>query len=378
MTDATPPASPPPGSAARRPGLAYALVVFLLALAGWNAFATSVGDAATGRWITDDRLWADGSEGAELARLLDELPAPSERRVVVLGSSQMKVVQGEPGARTAATGGQLARRLGPGWEVLDLSAGGQQTLESLVVLHALFERTRPDSVVLGVGGFSMRRDDVREELKSQPRDLGALRSWTAGSEPLASVFSAFGSAADDGEARAATVQEQIDDGIAAALGRVPAIAHRSTLYDRVIDTPLRRDLMGWITRHLTSRKTARAYPLSSKYPISLAAVRSMAARCAAAEVPFHVVALPFDGVREPIVYDEADVARISADLAAIEGVHFVDLTKLLGPEHFGDYVDGSRDALHYDRAGHELVAEALAPRIRTFHGPPGSRAETGE
>lgn len=369
--DETPTESPAPP---RRPGLGLSLAAAVALLVGWNAFAADLGARNQKGWIRTERFWADGTEGTALGRVFAELPPATLDRVLVLGSSQMKVVKGQPGGRTVSVGAQLGKAL-PEVEVIDLAAGGQQTVESLVLLAEALARVRPRAVLLGVGGFSMGRTSIRDRLAIQATRIDALegslvRGGPALREALAPVLANTSSGPDRPVRK--TLQSRMDDVVSHWLAAVPAFRFRSLLYDTLVDEPLRRDLMGWLTRHFTTVRTARAYPLANAYPTALAAVDAMAWLCQQARVPFIVVALPFDHVREPIVYEPDDVARISADLAAIDGLTFVDLTGLLGPERFGDYVDGSRDALHFDQEGHALVAAALAPTLREALQAPGT------
>jgi hypothetical protein len=353
-------------------GVVFVLGWLAVLLLGWNALAARFDPSANALRVTGpvfDRAARD------LPSTLAVLPAPATPRVAVFGSSQIAVVKRGPQDSLESMPHRLADALaaaGRPAEVVDFSDGGQQVVESLCVDYATRDVSRASAVVVGVSLFAMTSVEVRATLfeHAEGRAVAdAIRAaLPADADPAAaaSVLAWTTELPAPPPARPLTIQEQLDLAIGGWLDRhVAAYANRQRMYRELFDAPVRLWIAAW------QRKAAGA-TLSSRYSIGPAYAPSLLAlellRRSAAErgVPFLVVVLPFDHARPPIPFDAETQARVVADVGAIAaraGEPVLDLGDLLGSEHFGTYEDGSPDNLHYDAAGHALVAERIAERL---------------
>jgi hypothetical protein len=353
------------------------LAVLLFA---WNAFATRFDPSASTFRVTGlvfDRAARD------LRLTLAALPPPAHPRVAVFGSSQIAVVKRGPQDSLESMPHRLADALaadGRTAEVVDFSDGGQQLVESMAVDYATRDAAQASAVVVGVSLFGMTRVDVRATLFEHVDGhavLDAIRRALppdTDSETVAALLAWSQSLPPPAPARPLTIQERSDLAIGGWLDRhVAAYANRQAMYRALIDTPIRLATER-SARARTGATISSSYAIGRAYAPSLLALELLRRSAAARGAPFLVVLLPFDHARAPIPFDPATQARVAADVGAIAargGQPVLDLGDLLGSEHFGTYEDGSPDNLHYDAAGHELVARRIAERIAPLlAGPP--------
>jgi hypothetical protein len=345
------------------------LAVLLL---GWNAFATRFDPSASALRTTGlvyDRAARD------LRLTLAALPRPAQPRVAVFGSSQIAVVKRGPQDSLESMPHRLADALaaaGRPTEVVDLSDGGQQLVESMAVDYATRDVTHASAVVVGVSLFAMTGLDVRATLFEHVDGHAVVeairRALPPGADPdtVAALLAWSRSLPPPAPTRKRTIQERTDLAIGGWLDRhVAAYAYRQAMYRELIDAPVRLAIArGARARH--GQTLSSSYAIGPAYAPSLLALELLQRSATDRGVPFLVVLLPFDHARPPIPFDPATQARVAADVGAIAlrgGQPVLDLGDLLGSEHFGAYEDGSPDNLHFDAAGHELVARRIAERI---------------
>jgi hypothetical protein len=351
--------------------LIYALAGTVLLLAAWEAFARHF--AGTTGLLKVGPVMQDASHNGELDRALRVLPPPAAPRVVLLGSSQIDNVKRSTGAYDEAVPFRLSHALastGVAHEVLDLSGPGQQVVESMVILVGGAAESRPAVVIVGVGLYSMLRPEVRESLPAAV-DMGAVRA--AVTDP-ALLPDALGRAAllsslpTVTAAGATTVQDRVDTRLGAWLAaRLAMVDRRRVMFNELINTPIRGDLVAYVQRNWQGSRTARTYEIGAGYTTGLAALQVMAQWSAQERLPCILVVMPYESTREPIAYPPATQARVDADLRAIAsrtGAVVLDLGHALAPADFGTFVDGSPDALHFDARGHDIVGRAMAEAVR--------------
>lgn len=374
--------------------LVWPLLALLVLSAAWEGFADRFSARRTGP-IRVGPVVTRGS--ANLDRTLSELEPSSGPRIALFGSSQIATVKGASQEPELALPYQLHERLsesGVAHEVIDFSAGGQQVAESMVVLFAGIERVRPRVVVVGVSLFSMLRLNVRETLLEEV-DVERIRSGVIAHLPddadaeAAHELLAFSRQASQRVAnRGKTIQQRIDGVLADWLGdHLAAVSNRRAMFNDLVDTPIRRDLASWFKRQIEAARTARTYRIGAAYPPSLLALATMADLCRSEASDLLVVLLPFDDSRPPTPFEPETLARMRADLDALSertGLTWIDASHLLGTEHFGDFVDGSPDNLHFDAGGHARLAEELAGPLAELIGdgpasppPRVSRSDAG-
>lgn len=360
--------------------LVWAMGLAVVLLLWWEWFGAQL-DSDAVALTRHGAVFQDATGNDRLRDFLKALPPPQAPRVLVLGSSQMITVKRAEGQGRVSVCWRLADELGFGTEIVDLAAGGQQVIESMAVLLGALDEVRPSRVVIGLGLFSMTRSRVRESIPAA-FDADRLRAQVEANLPgdldadrRAALLALTSGSAVEAAERGETVQQRADRAISGWLAeRLRAIANRRVLYNRLVDAPLRRDLVVWVGREFRGLKVARTHLIGKSYPVSLDALTMMQKACRARGVPLHVVILPFESTRKPLVYRPEDQKRATADLEALArqtGVHLLDLAAALGPEHFGNYTDGSPDGAHFDAAGHAIVAARIAEHIRSY--PSGSQ-----
>ena len=353
------------------------LAVLLFA---WNALATRFDPSASAFRTTGlvfDRAARD------LRETLAALPPPAHPRVAVFGSSQIAVVKRGPQDSLESMPHRLADALaadGRTAEVVDFSDGGQQLVESMAVDYAARDVARASAVVVGVSLFAMTGLDVRATLFEHVDGHAVVdavrRALPPDADPdVAAALLAWSRSLPPPEpARPLTIQERLDRAIGGWLDRhVAAYGYRQAMYRGLLDAPVRLAIVRR-ERERSGATISSSYAIGRAYAPSLLALEMMRRGAAARGVPFLVVLLPFDHGRPPIPFDTATQARVAADVGAIAaraGQPVLDLGGLLGSEHFGTFEDGSPDNLHYDAAGHELVARRIAERLAPLlAGPP--------
>lgn len=346
------------------------LVALLLA---WNGWATRF-DAVARGLRREGVIWDRAAR--DLARTLETLPAPIHPRIVVYGSSQIAVVKREPEGSFASTPHRLGPALGArgiAAEIVDFSDGGQQMIESAVVHFATRHASQPRAVVVGIGLFSLRDATVRatlfEGVARRPIAESMRDALPLAADPAATAqLLAWAELPDAAQAPAdgATIQQRLDQRIDAWLKRhVAAYSNRRTMYREIIDLPLR---LGFERRQRArqGRILSGTYAIGPDYAASLLALETVAQSMAARGVPVLLVVLPFDDERPPIPYPPETQARVVADVRAIaerQGARVLDLGDALSSRNFGVYEDGSPDNLHYDAAGHAVVADRIAAEL---------------
>jgi hypothetical protein len=352
--------------------LASALIA-IVAVAGWEFFARGFSGVAVGARVSG-AVSQDASGNDDIGRTLAELPARTAPRIVIFGSSQIDVVKGEPEPSPNAMPFQLSAALhakGIDHSIVDLSGPAQQVFESMGILLAEQGRLKPSVVVIGVGLFSMLSNDIRPAIAAAV-NLHAVRSELAElpdsaltSAARAMLFSAL--PAGTAIKADSTIQQRSDSRLEGWLrGHLAMVANRRAMYNRLVDQPLRRDLVQLIQRRRGAIRTARSYEPNERYPASLAAIEAVGAVLLRAGIPFIVCILPTEHTRQPAPYSQETAMRVASDLrAAAEryGFQVVDVNHALAAADFGEYEDGSPDGLHYRARGHALVADSLAARI---------------
>jgi hypothetical protein len=347
--------------------LIYALAGTVLLLAAWESFAAHSFSGTTGL-VRHGPVLQDASGTDELDRALAALPSPQAPRVVLLGSSQIDVVKDGAGEDKAIPFRLSAalQAAGVGHEILDLSAGGQQILESLVILVGSAARTRPRAVVIAAGLFSMLRADVRESLPAAV-DMAAVRAAVADPSLLPDPDARkdlLGALPAPGTAGDRTVQDRIDARLSTFLAaRLVMVDRRRVMFKALLDNPIRRDLVALVQRHSEGSRTARTFEIGGPYALGLASLEVMARWSARRHLPCVLVVMPFESTREPLLYSPSTQRRVAGDLRALAartGASFLDLGGALQPSDYGTFVDGSPDNLHFGARGHDVVGRAVA------------------
>lgn len=296
-------------------------------------------------------------------------------RVMILGNSQIHYVRDQEDVQTYGFPARfqmaMAERGTPA-EVADLSAGGQQVLESLAILIDTFDRVRPDHVMLGLGLANMRGITIPSQL-IEFCNWAHIRETTQRHLPdhidpsiQLTLSQLYNPPCEHSSDHDPTIQEQLDEQIAEWLvDRSATVRHRSVMAQWLAKLPsdLERDVRQLWRKKARGQFKARTYDAGPNYDLSLAVVQIMAAFCREKQVPFTVIAMPFHPACEPILYVPDDELRLITDLRQLEAdatLRCVDLRLLLGPQHFGAFPDGSPDGLHFLATGHALLGRAVA------------------
>ncbi len=296
-------------------------------------------------------------------------------RVMILGNSQIHYVRDQEDVQTYGFPARFQTALveqGTPAEVADLSAGGQQVLESLAILIDTFDRVRPDHVMLGLGLANMRGITI-------PPQLVEFCDWAHIQETAQrhlpdridpniqhSLSQLYNPPREHVSAHDPTIQEQLDEQISDWLvDRSATVRHRSVMAQWLAKLPgdLERDVRQLWRKKARGQFKARTYDAGPNYDLSLAVVQIMAAFCREKQVPFTVIVMPFHPTCDPILYVREDEERLTADLDGLTSrgeLQRIDMRSLLGPEHFGTFPDGSPDGLHFLASGHAVLGRAVA------------------
>lgn len=362
------------GGWVQRHPLAYITITVALILAGWEGLAS--------------RFTVPPPNPAPLETLslslYDNETNPIKRshvhpRLLILGNSQVHYVRDREDGDVTGFPAQLARVLRDHdcpVEIADLSAGGQQVVESLAILIDTMDRVRPDQVVLGLGLANMRGTTIPQQLVTSC-DWERIRQTTTALtegrvDPVIGqvLLQLYSPRVPEQDTHDPTIQEQLDQQIAGWLAdHSAAVRHRSVMSQWVTQLPgdLEREVrMAW-KKQVRKQHKARTYDAGPNYSVSLAAVQLMAAYCRERQIPFTVVSMPFYPDCDPIVYVPADEQQLDHDLQQLvdrDEIMWLDLSLALLPEHFGQFQDGSIDGLHFLATGHARLAETAAPLLR--------------
>ena len=362
------------GGWVQRYPLPYVVITVSLILAGWECLASR---------FTVPPPNKTPLETLSLP-LYEAETSPTHRshlhpRLLILGNSQIHYVRDREDSEVTGFPAQLARVLTEQdcpVEIADLSAGGQQVVESLAILIDACDRVRPEHVVLGLGLANMRGTTIPQQLVTSC-DWERIRQTTTGlsderidpelTKDLLQLYSPSVPVADTHEP---TIQERLDQQIAGWLtDHSAAIRHRSVMSQWVTQLPgdLEREVRMLWKKQVRKQSKARTYDAGPNYAVSLASVQLMAAYCQERGIPFTVISMPFYPDCEPVVYVPADERQLDSDLQQLvdrDEIQWLDLSLALLPEHFGTFQDGSIDGLHFLAAGHARLAETAVPLLK--------------
>ena len=296
---------------------------------------------------------------------------------LVLGGSQVATVKN--GLRSESFPVMLQQVLeenGTKCGVVDFSAGGQQTVESMIVALGSAGRARPDLIVIGLGLFGMQTVNVRQTLQTafDSTTLSEqIRTNLADdvSKETREMVSLTATAQKAGKKpRGKTIQQRTDEWIGDSLAqRLWMIGNRREMFNQLVDNPVRRDLVTYVKRNLVGVTVARAYSIGEAFGPSVAALGVISRFYGRRNIPVVVVVMPYGRNLKPVAYPYEIQQRVLAAIRA-ESLRadytVVDLGGLLGDECFGQYIDGSPDGLHFKAAGHLATAKAVARIVRSI------------
>jgi lysophospholipase L1-like esterase len=353
--------------------LTYTAIVVIALLTGWECLAWRFTLPPPSKAPLETLSLVLHGPDKPLATAVDSPP-----RLLILGNSQIHYVRDHDDNETYGFPAQLAanlKQLGRSVEVADLSAGGQQVVESLAILIDTFERVRPDHVVLGLGLANMRSTTIPLQLVSVcdwnhiRQEAAALSGDRIAPALSQSLLQLYSPSVPQVIVHDPTIQEQSDELIAEWLTEhSAAVRHRIVMSQWVSKLPgdLEREVRMTWRKKVRKQFKARTYDAGPHYELSLATVQLMAQYCQQRSVPFTVISMPYHPVCEPAVYVLADEQRLDRDLQQLANrreITWLDLTQALQPEHYGRFQDVSIDGLHFLAVGHARLAETVAPQL---------------
>ena len=367
--------------------LTYTIVMLVVFLAVWEVFAVRFGLGIPGADGTgsggaigtfgNGLVYVELTGNEDLNGALAALPETTIQRVLVLGSSQIATVKdGSQVESFPVMLQQVLEENGTKCDVVDFSSGGQQTIESMIVALGSADAVRPDLIVMGLGLFSMQTVIVRPALQVtfDPTILSEqIRTNLADdvSDEIREMLSLTVTAQKESQkTRAKTIQQRTDEWIGDSLAqRLRMIGNRREMFNQLVDTPVRRDLVTYIKRNLGGVTVARTYRAGAAFDPSVAALGVIGRFCSKRNIPVVVVVMPYGRNVKPIPYPDDIQQQVLAAIRAESSradYTVVDLGGLLGDECFGLFVDGSPDGLHFKAAGHLATAKATARIVRSI------------
>lgn len=355
-------------------GMIYTVAALIFLLCVWNQFCKHFAPQKKKVRI-DSPVYGDYTENENVPEFLAGLPAKSNPRVLVLGSSQVRGMKDKTIPPQPSIPVVLHKELNKhhSWDVVCLDAGGQIIVESVCLLLDATPVVRPDIVIMCVGLFSMQgvmpRPRLIETLDME-KILNLMRS-NIPADIIPGIFEELTSfrnkIIEPKQEGGESLQQICDRLLMEFLGHyMPMVQNRQVMFDTLIDTPVRRDMVTYFKRNIGGIKVSRTYDIGAAYEPSLAAIAVAANYCRKLNIPLILVVMPFESTRSPVVYLPETQARIVRDLRTMSeklGCYLVDLGYFLPVNFFGTYEDGSPDNLHYMAAGHELAGKSIADFI---------------
>lgn len=344
------------------------VLAFLLLLCAWETVARvyfrETPPLGLGASVAFDQT---GNE--DLPASLARIPPSPSGRILVLGSSQIRTVKGSESPEVSLPARLAARENLGGRLVIDLSTGGQQVIESSLLMLTAARSLEVDAVVLGLGIFSTQRITVREKLRRSLHQAPGLRSrLPAPGELPASLREALGEApaSSGGASVEKTVQDRIEERLADWVGGLRFVSRRQEMYEALVHLPLERDLAAWVKARVLGRRTSRTYHLPSHLDRTLETLEHACRVLREEKIPVLLALLPHNRNQDPVPYPPEEQERFREALGSFareSGIRLLDLGDQLNSAHFGSYQDGSPDGFHFTAEGHALLAAELAPAL---------------
>ena len=355
--------------------LALALAGALALLYGlFQGEATRFDEAALGPGTTSVYARLDGDQ-VHCRTIVDarDCLAPAEarglpRRALWLANSQLHGINQLAGDQQPASGQVTAALRGEGVEVLSFSQPNASLAEHYVLYTALARRMDIDVLVLPVVFDDTREGEIRTGIGRAADDGGvraALERTEPGRQILRRIDATVEAAPDPANA---TLQQQSEDAITGALDaccgweQVRGEARGSV---RVSLRALRNTVFG-------IRPTSKRRRIPARYALNLGAYRETlaAAKAAGTRVVVYVAPLRSDAPRPYVTAEYEAFKRETAEIAAGLGARFLDLEDLVPNEYWGSKAattlggEAELDFMHFQAAGHERLAGAIAAAVR--------------
>ena len=230
--------------------LVFSVCVYLAFVWGWEFYSKNFA-APEQPFVRVGGVWSDRSRGARLHEGFKQISPASGKRFLVLGNSQIATVKGRDTGSGLAFPPMLSSILSANnveHDLLDLSSGGQQVVESTTIALSVMQRTHIDGMILGIGLFSMLRSELRSELTESISGLGLreiveeIALVQAGNEARERLINALAGDHQPLRRRQETLQEKSDKMIASVLAEnLNLVANRQEMFRELVDLPVRRD-----------------------------------------------------------------------------------------------------------------------------------------
>lgn len=322
--------------------------------------------------IRDDEVTWDPTNGEKMAQVLAHLEATDRVKILMVGSSQFLVVRDDisPTYSNRRVDRILQRLVRKPAQVYNLSTGGMTTRDKAVVVDRASQVVPFDVIIVGLTPWDSLSPNLRPPLNTLPDRI--VRAREPGKAGLDYWLDPSGINRAGKQAawnllernlpfirRRSGIQSWLRD---MTTGRVHGRresppAGGIPLPTPAEATPVQYDYSPGDRRETIGRNVGRLFD-------SLRATRAGKARVAILLTPVRYDArLP---AYLPVDFYPEFVRDVRAQCQAY-GFDLLDATTVLAPSHFGVYQGGESsgkiDVLHFDAAGHKILAEFIAQSL---------------
>jgi hypothetical protein len=250
---------------------------------------------------------------------------------------------------------------------LGLSLSNANPQEAFVLSQYVVKRVALSALVLQVEFMGFREDGVRGEFSkiATPDMVNSLRDYSVGKN-LALLAS--GAVGNDGVAKNeagldGVPKQDIEGLLTDKLGEIwPLWKDRANLRSNVLG-----DLFTFRNWALNISSASQRKIIKPRYQKNILALEDLLASLRDANVPVVIYSAP---VRQdyPLPYDGVEYSKWKEQIELLANSYsatYVNLDKLIPPQNWGSNFGPDIDFMHFQEAGHKIIAEELYPLIQS-------------
>jgi hypothetical protein len=296
-----------------------------------------------------------------------ESPNSSVQRILWLGNSQLHYInQYRKGDHLAPYWLRLGLDGSSGVEPLACSLPNINLQEFLVLSRYTVRQIPVNLLLVELVFDDLREDDLRSDFNEilTSNVAAEIRRSSSAAESIVERFLAKRKGIDGkdpSDALAGTLQKPVEKWLNARLSAIWKLwANRPQIEGNIYLAlyNLRNFVFG------IKPSTVR-HMIQARYDLNMAALRDILDDCRKRGLPVILYIAPIRQDK-PIPYDRAEYSQWKIEVGEIAqrfGAHLVNLERLVPGELWGSYTGDDIDFMHFQGAGHRLLAEALLPRV---------------
>jgi hypothetical protein len=239
--------------------------------------------------------------------------------------------------------------------------------EFFVLSQIVLKHVSIDGLIVELVFDDLREDNLRNDFSHilTPETIAYISdSIEGGAEIMKKFYSVATVHNNDKDALIGTVQKPVESWLADNLNKTWGLwAKRPQIEGQVLLGlyNLRNYVFG-------IKPTSIRKMIKTRYDLNIAALNEMLVNFKEKNIPVLLYIAPIRQDK-PIPYDLDEYARWKEQVRKIAEKHnsvFINLENLVPPELWGSYVGDEIDFMHFQGAGHKIVAEALLPHLRNI------------